>query len=264
MSKKSYPFYQVDAFTKQIFGGNPAAVIILDYWLEDSVLQQIAAENNLSETAFLVQLEDGFFIRWFTPNKEVDLCGHATLASAFVLFTEQRIKAESIRLETKGAGPLIVSCDAEGIVLDFPLIATQLVEGDEEVQKRIPHIQALEANNLILELESEKAVQQFIPDQDFIRQIHPEGVAITAKASTEGFDFVSRYFAPNFAIDEDPVTGSLHCELAHYWQQKLNKNSFKALQLSERRGELLVEVKENRVLLKGKAKLVIKGMFSLS
>jgi predicted PhzF superfamily epimerase YddE/YHI9 len=257
MSKKSYPFYQVDAFAKQTFGGNPAAVVVLDHWLEDEVLQQIAEENNLSETAFLVALEDGsYFIRWFTPNNEVDLCGHATLASAYVLFNELRVKATTIHLHTKNAGILKVEQTENGFYMDFPVVPVKEISSDAP----IPHIAAVEATSLILELESEKAVAQFEPDQEIIRNLHHHGVAITAKTNkNKDYHFVSRFFAPHFDIPEDPVTGSLHCSLVDYWQKKLGRNTFKAVQLSKRKGFLELEIKGDRVFLKGQAHLVIKG-----
>lgn len=255
------PFYQVDAFTSRAFGGNPAAVILLEEWPEDVVLQAIAEENNLSETAFLVELdkeEPAYFIRWFTPVDEVDLCGHATLASAHVLFNEVGLKTNKIRLETKEAGSLFVSRNNGQIVMDFPLVPIRLIAMEDQ---SISHQQAAEATSLILELESEQAVADFVPDQSIIRRLHAHSVAITAKAEGKSYDFVSRFFAPHYGIPEDPVTGSLHCALADYWQKRLNQTQFKAVQLSKRRGELTLEVRGNRVLLKGSCQTIIRGAF---
>ena len=250
--------YQVDAFASQVFVGNPAAVCPLEEWLPDGVLQSIAQENNLAETAFFVPNKDKIHIRWFTPTTEVNLCGHATLATAFILFEKLGFEGEAITFESR-SGDLSVSRDHQSLVLDFPSqpgtpceIPTALVEG----LGREP-VEVLAGKSYLAVLESEEDVLGVDPELAMLRQLHPKEVIVTAEGRE--CDFVSRYFAPSFGIDEDPVTGSAHCMLTPYWANKLNKAKLTARQLSQRTGELVCELKEDRVLISGKAVLYLEG-----
>jgi predicted PhzF superfamily epimerase YddE/YHI9 len=244
--------YQVDAFTEHVFGGNPAAVCPLDKWLSDDVMLSIAAENNLAETAFFVQEEDGFRLRWFTPVAEVDLCGHATLASADVLFRQLGFIGESIRFETR-SGLLIVRCHDDLYSMDFPAtvpaecpIPDALVEGLGKKPQRV-----FKAFDYIAEFGSGEEICSLKPDFAKLSQIDLRGVCVTAPG--ENCDFVSRFFAPKLGINEDPVTGSAHCELTPLWSQLLGKTKLTAIQISPRRGNVLCELRRERVVLSGRA-----------
>ena len=264
MRNAQFPFFQVDAFTDQAFGGNPAAVIPLEEWLDDQVLQLIALENNLSETAFIVPNKEGYHLRWFTPTKEVELCGHATLASGYVVLHFLQPTLDQVVFSTNVSGKLTVSKYQDKLVMDFPLIETKPMASIPNGLEGYGLKKAFDSRNLILELSSEAAVRDFVPDLDHISQLHPHGVAITALSATPGIDFVSRYFVPNYGIPEDPVTGSLHCALADLWSKRLGKKVLSALQVSQREGRIDLEVHEDRVFLFGKACLMIKGTFDLS
>ncbi|MDH7604227.1 MAG: PhzF family phenazine biosynthesis protein [Melioribacter sp.] len=253
------PIYQVDAFTGKIFSGNPAAVIPLEEWLDDKVLQSIAMENNLSETAFFVKKGDKYHIRWMTPQSEVPLCGHATLASSFVLFNFIEKDKDKIIFTSK-SGDLIVERNGDLLTLDFPAnkphTANQPYELNECFQK-IP-IEVLE-NGLFLFIvfDDEDFIKNYLPDFNLIRKLHKHGVIITAKSKT--VDFVSRVFVPNEGVDEDPVTGSAHTVLTPYWSEKLNKKKLIAHQVSKRGGELFCENMGERVKISGKAVLYMTG-----
>ena len=264
MENTTFSFFQVDAFTDTPFKGNPAAVIPLQTWLADELLQQIAAENNLSETAFLVPNASGYDIRWFTPLKEVALCGHATLASAFVIFNYIHPDLTEITLQTRMKGQLILQKEGEQIVMDFPRIATEPLDLLPEGVEQIPHKKVFSSEKLIIELASAEAVRNFQPDFDLISRIHPFGVAITALSDQPQYDFVSRFFVPNAGIDEDPVTGSLHCALADLWSKRLGKTALVGHQVSKRSGVVSMNVADDRVFLRGDACLVIKGEFVIS
>lgn len=246
--------YQVDAFTDRVFHGNPAAVCPLDHWLDDAVLQAIAAENNLSETAFYVPAGDGFHLRWFTPNSEVDLCGHATLATAHVLFSELGHTGTPIRFDTR-SGRLTVTQQPDGLLtMDFPaqppapcLIPERLVEA-----LGVTPVEVLQADDYIAVLASEAEVRDLKPDMARLQQLELRGVAVTAPGEDDDVDFVSRFFAPKYGIPEDPVTGSAHCELAPYWEAVLSRNPLTARQISARGGELHCRVKGDRVELAGR------------
>lgn len=259
MKNLKYAFFQVDAFTDVPFKGNPAAVVLLNEWLADELLQQIGAENNLSETAFLVPNQTGYDIRWFTPLHEVELCGHATLASAYVIFNHVRPDLEEITLETQKRGQLVVRQEQEQIVMDFPRIPVKPFDTLPQGLKDLSFKTAYDSDKLILELPSADDVRRFQPDLHLISTLHPLGVAITALSDQAEFDFVSRFFVPNMGIDEDPVTGSLHCALADLWSRRLGKLELTARQLSNRGGTIHLRVQDDRVFLRGAACLVIKG-----
>jgi PhzF family phenazine biosynthesis protein len=240
----------VDAFATRAFEGNPAAVCPLEGWLEDGLLQAIAEENNLSETAFFVPSEKGFELRWFTPIKEVDLCGHATLAAAHVIFETLGYAKQVITFETR-SGDLFVERKGKRLEMDFPASSPTprelpgiLAEG---LGKR--PIEVLAADDYLAVFDDEATIRAITPNQALLSQLDLRGVIITAPGSD--VDFVSRFFAPKFGIPEDPVTGSAHCELAPYWAKKLDKRILSAKQLSKRGGHIVCEVKTNRVLLSG-------------
>lgn len=251
--------YQVDAFTTEKFKGNPAAVCPLEEWLSDTELQNIAAEINLSETAFFVPHQEGFYLRWFTPTTEVRLCGHATLATSHVIFHHLGYEKDKITFYTNKAGQLHVKKIGDEYQMDFP--------SDTPVKKHFDYAQSLIApklldtlygtDDLILVVESEDDVLNCDPDFAAIKKIDHRCVVVTAKGQTE--DFVSRVFAPAVGIDEDPVTGSAHTALTPYWSSILNKNKLNATQVSRRSGNIQCELKDNRVLLTGNAITTIKG-----
>jgi PhzF family phenazine biosynthesis protein len=257
----SVPVFRVDAFTANPFAGNPAAVCPLAGWLDDDLLRAVAAENNLSETAYFVPRRDHYELRWFTPRCEVKLCGHATLASAFVILTILRLDRDSVRFETRFSGTLTVSRDGDQLAMDLPALApwgcaeppAALIEGLGKAPAEIVQIK----DNYFAVYEREEDVKQIRPNLSLLEQLHPAGTAITAPGDSA--DFVSRYFAPSYGIPEDPVTGSTHCSLAPYWTDKLGKKILHARQVSERGGEMWCEVKGERVILKGNAVLTLRG-----
>jgi predicted PhzF superfamily epimerase YddE/YHI9 len=258
------PLYQVDAFTRRRFHGNPAAVCPLDEPLDDGILQKVAAENNLSETAFLVSRANYHELRWFTPRCEVELCGHATLASAHVLLNLLQPELRQARFETRFKGTLTVKkADGEDglLAMDFPAMPTRNCENPPpELLRGLASDPAriLETNRIYLcVFDSRRSVEAVRPDFSLLERLHPFSVGITAP--DREVDFVSRYFAPSYGIPEDPVTGSLHCALAPYWAGRLGKTNLHAHQLSERGGELWCEVKGDRVTLKGHAVLTVEG-----
>jgi PhzF family phenazine biosynthesis protein len=258
----------VDAFADEVFKGNPAGVCLLEDELDDWTMQRIAAENNLSETAFLQKKENYYGLRWFTPTNEVDLCGHATLASAYVVLNSLDKSLREVRFETK-SGTLLVSRDGELYTLNFPsnkpkeAIVTDAMRQVAGVPIQVAGIPIMEAyisedaGDLILILESEKNVQDFIPDFHKLSQLAGHAVTITAKGDT--VDFVSRFFAPNVGIPEDPVTGSAHTRLIPLWAAKLGKKQMIAAQLSKRGGTLYCEDCGDRVKISGKAVLYLEG-----
>ena len=244
--------YQVDAFATRVFEGNPAAVVPLDAWPDDGVLQAIAEENNLSETAFFVPSPNGFHLRWFTPVAEVNLCGHATLATAHVLFELLGYRQPVIAFETRG-GELLVERQGSLLVMDFPALSPKpcatpdlLVEG-----LGCQPAETLAAVNYLCVFESEACVRAIVPDFEKLRPLERQGVIVTAPGQDR--DFVSRYFAPKLGIPEDPVTGSAHCELTPYWAARLGKIRLSARQVSKRGGDVLCELQRDRVKLAGRA-----------
>lgn len=260
MKKMKLQIFQVDAFTSKPFAGNPAAVVPLDAWLPDETMLAIAAENNLAETAFFIKSGDRYDIRWFTPKVEVNLCGHATLASAHVIFNELKLENESIRFHSHRSGELGVTKEGDKLVLDFP--AYPVIERDPIPELTVAEVPPLkywetQGNMLMLLLESQTAVAALQPDMHRISQLPYDEVIITAKG--EDCDFASRMFAPRIGIDEDPVTGAIHCSLIPYWAGELGKEKLFARQVSARGGELYCELAGNRVKIGGNATLYLKG-----
>ena len=255
--------YQVDAFTDKLFGGNPAAVVLLQEWLENRTLQQIASENNLAETAFFVKTKDGYHLRWFTPENEVDLCGHATVASAFVLFNYLDYRSEQISFESK-SGPLTVRRDGEYYVLIFPAYKITPVEPTNDMLvalgKNPTEVFSMK-NDLMFVYHDEATLQMIKPDFGKLKQCAARAVLVTAPS--DEVDFVYRFFAPKMGIDEDPATGSAQCSLIPYWSSRLNKNVLDSIQLSRRRGILKGELKGDRVEISGKAVLYLKGEINI-
>jgi len=245
--------YQIDAFAREVFAGNPAAVCPLDAWLEEGVMQAIAAENNLSETAFFVPSARGFHLRWFAPAAEVDLCGHATLAAAYVLFELLGHAGPEILFETRSGELIVRRTDAGEFTMDFPAQPPVPCAAPEALLAglgREPR-EVLQAADYIAVFEHEDDIRTLTPDLEQLRKLDLRGVCVTAPGLEA--DFVSRFFAPNYGIPEDPATGSAHCELAPYWQGRLGKNRLAARQLSSRGGEVGCEVSGERVFLTGSA-----------
>ena len=254
---------QVDSFTSKPFSGNPAAVVVLETPGEDGWMQNVALEMNLAETAFLVRRRDGDFdLRWFTPAVEVDLCGHATLASAHVLWEDGHLDPGSqARFHTK-SGLLTADRRNGAIVLDFPATPARETEPPEGLVRGLgvsPRWIGRNAFDYLVEAESEAAVRAASPDFGSLAKVKARGIIVTARASSGGYDFVSRFFAPAAGINEDPVTGSAHCTLAPFWAERLGKTSFVAYQASPRGGVVRVEVRGDRILLGGEAITVLRG-----
>ncbi len=253
------PIFQIDAFASEVFKGNPAAVIPLDKWLPDDVMQNIAMENNLAETAFFVPTQAGFEIRWFTPLAEVDLCGHATLATAHVIFNEAGYTSDEISFGSR-SGLLTVKKDRGKLQLNFPVDSFSAIEPDEQIITAIGKepIQAFKGKtDYLLVFDSEEVIKQLKPNFYLLKDTEARGVIVTAKGNE--VDFVSRFFAPAVGIDEDPVTGSAHTTLTPFWAAKLGKTKLTAQQLSKRGGELDVELQNDRVLISGKAITYLQG-----
>jgi PhzF family phenazine biosynthesis protein len=257
------PQYQVDAFTSKLFGGNPAAVCPLDSWLPDSVLQSIAAENNLSETAFYVPEGSKYRLRWFTPQVEVDLCGHATLATAHVMFEMRKELDGNLVLFTTKSGELAVDREDGRYVLDFPSRPPQQCEVHPDLVAALgaTPVSILAARDYCCVFENEDQVRALLPDMQKLMNIDRFAVIVTALGSD--FDFVSRFFAPAKGVPEDPVTGSAHCTLIPYWSQRLNKTSLFARQVSARGGELWCANRGERVRIGGHAVAFAEGFISV-
>ena len=256
-----YPIYQVDAFTSQTFGGNPAAVVPLDAWLPDEVMQNIAIENNLSETAFFVPTDKGFHLRWFTPTTEVNLCGHATLATSWVIFNELGYDQKEIRFDSL-SGELIVQKSEDGLTLNFPTWESQFCEIEEPIIKEIFGRAASEiykGKKWVLIFDDEDFIRTAKPNLTLLKTIDCEGVVISALSKNPNIDFVSRYFGPQVGIDEDPVTGSAHCVLTPIWAKKLNQTEFQARQVSPRGGDLDLRLQGDRLMITGQATPYMKG-----
>jgi PhzF family phenazine biosynthesis protein len=255
-----HKIYQVDAFTSKLFGGNPAAVCILDKWLADLTMQQIASENRLSETAFSV-LENGkYTIRWFTPDREVELCGHATLATAHVLFEHLAYAEKVIEFLSPHSGALRVEKAEEGLVLDFPADIVEEISIPYEVVKTL-HASPVKAyrgkTDFMFVFAGRSEVENMKPDFKLLAEMGGRGVIVTAPGVD--VDFVSRFFAPQTGINEDPVTGSAHTTLTPYWSALLGRKKLKALQVSDRGGELVCEDMGDRVKIAGKAVTYLEG-----
>jgi PhzF family phenazine biosynthesis protein len=261
------PIFTVDAFTEKPFSGNPAAVCLLKEALDDSVMQKIAFELNLAETAFVHKEEDAYRLRWFTPASEVDLCGHATLASAHIMWEEKVVPQDKpIHFNTK-SGILITKMKNGEIEMDFPAIPEKEVSYPEDLVHALggvePKYVGMTKWNYLVELPSEVAVRAVQPVFEKLLGLPGWGTIITAKSEHNEYDFVSRFFAPEKGVMEDPVTGSAHCALGPYWQKKLGKKEFKAYQASERGGKVGVRVEGDRVFLSGKALTMIKGEINI-
>ena len=248
------PIFQVDAFTSNVFGGNPAAVCPLDVWLPDDVMQRIALENSVAETAFFIPQGDGYTIRWFTPEIEMDLCGHATLATAHVISRHLDASKSTIIFQSN-SGTLKVSVEGELITLDFPSRTPLPCDVPDFILDafRASPIESLKSRDYVLVFQNENIIRNAQPKQHLLDQINldPGGIIITAPG--DEVDFVSRFFTPQASIFEDPVTGSAHCSLIPYWSNKLGKESMLALQLSQRVGELRCKNLDDRVLISGEA-----------
>ncbi|CAA0125811.1 putative isomerase YddE [BD1-7 clade bacterium] len=242
--------YQVDAFAGRAFEGNPAAVCLLDSWLDDAVMQLIAAENNLSETAFVVQQLTHFEIRWFTPLHEVDLCGHATLASAHALFMHAGVKDDVITFRSR-SGELEVARRGHTLEMDLPALMPEPCEIPVDIVKAFgaAPLQCLKATDYIVVFDEESDVSLLTPDMSRLRNLDARGVIVTAASDT--YDFVTRMFAPKLGIDEDPVTGSAFCQLIPYWADITRKTQFTAKQVSPRGGYVEGQLNVDRVLLRG-------------
>jgi PhzF family phenazine biosynthesis protein len=255
-------YQQIDAFSQRPFGGNPAAVYRLDAWLADDLMQQIAAEHNLAETAFLVKEGAVWHIRWFTPSTEMPLCGHATLAAAHALF-ECYGEPGSVLDFICQSGELRVTREGERLVLDFPAQMPEEVQAPVGLEQALgfPPLAVLASDKLVVLLESEQAVRTCRPDFAAIAAMPWLGVIVTAPG--ERHDFVSRFFAPAIGIDEDPVTGAAHCNLIPYWAKRLDKQQLSAYQCSARGGELLCRLEGERVKIAGYATLVASGRLYL-
>ena len=258
------PIYQVDAFTDHVFGGNPAAVCTLESWLPDQTMQSIATENNLSETAFIVPLNGGYHIRWFTPVYEVDLCGHATLASAFVIFNHLDYQGEEIVFHSR-SGELRVQKSGDQMVMNFPADIISEVSIPEALAAsfNIPPRSAYKGKtDYLLIYESESDIQNLTPDFSLMRKTEARGVIVSAPG--DEVDFVSRFFAPLAGVDEDPVTGSAHTTLTPFWVNQLGKNPLSARQISARGGVLACRLEGERVFLTGQAQLYLTGNIYIS
>jgi PhzF family phenazine biosynthesis protein len=253
---------QVDAFTDKPFAGNPAAVCVLPAPREESWMRNVAREMNLSETAFLVKQADGYGLRWFTPTVEIRLCGHATLASAHVLWEEGFLKPDQqARFQTL-SGTLTADRRGDWIELDFPAVIEEPAAAPEGLSVALGAKMTYVGKNkfdYLVEVATEEEVRKLEPDFSALRVLGARGIMVTARATTAGFDFVSRFFAPGSGIDEDPVTGSAHCCLGPYWARKLGKSEFVAYQASPRGGVVRVGVRGDRIKLGGQAVTVLRG-----
>lgn len=254
------PIFQVDAFTDEVFGGNPAAVCPLEHWLPDDLMQRIALENSVAETAFFILLDESFEIRWFTSEIEMDLCGHATLATAHVIARHLNFLLPSIQFKSK-SGELEVSVEEELLTLNFPSRKPEPSEAPQVILDAIQHepVEILKSRDYVLVFEDEDVIRHLKPNQSILNQVNldPGGVIATAKG--EEVDFVSRFFTPQASIFEDPVTGSAYCSLIPYWSEKLSKDSMVALQPSSRGGKIFCKNVDERVLISGKAVTYLEG-----
>jgi PhzF family phenazine biosynthesis protein len=259
------PLFQVDAFTDRPFAGNPAAVCLLDGFPDDGWMQAVSAEMNLSETAFVAPCPAGFDLRWFTPRVEVELCGHATLAAAHVLWEEGRLAVdEAARFHTL-SGLLTARRDGDAVTMDFPAKPEEHAEPPEGLAAALgvaPVYCGRSQFDLLVELETEAAVRMLRPEVAALARVDARGVIVTARARAGEYDFVSRFFAPRVGVDEDPVTGSAHCVLAPFWARRLGRSELRGFQASARGGEVRVRVDGDRVHLAGGAVTVVRGELS--
>ncbi len=252
--------FQVDAFTDRVFGGNPAAVCIIEDWLDEILMQQIAGENNLSETAFAVKSDDHYEIRWFTPTSEVDLCGHATLAATHVLFQHYHVPGDQIRFRSMKMGDLAVRRKGEYLTLDFPADPVEQVKITQaliDAMGKAPVESYRGRTDYLLIYDTQADIEEISPNFSQLAEIDSRGVIVSAPGKET--DVVSRFFAPGLGINEDPVTGSAHTTLTPYWSERLGKRELTARQLSSRKGELFCLLRGDRVHIRGKAVTYLAG-----
>lgn len=257
--------YQVDAFTNKIFGGNPAAVCPLDVWLPDTIMQSIAAENNLSETVFFVPNDQGFHIRWFTPIAEVDLCGHATLAAAYIIFEELLYQKEQIIFDSH-SGTLKVKKTDQGLQMDFPAWDYERIISHPSLEHILGETpsEIYKGKYWMAVFNNEHDVQNLKPNfKDLALLNDIDFLIVTSESAKSGTDFISRFFCPKYGIDEDPVTGSSHCILTPYWSQRLKSDTLIAKQASTRGGDIICESANDRVLLTGECALYLSGQINI-
>lgn len=263
--KMKQKIYQIDAFTERIFQGNPAAVCPLDSWLSDEVLQNIAMENNLSETSFYVKKGSKYQIRWFTPSCEVDLCGHATLATAYVLFSFENFNEKVLRFDSLRSGELTVTKNGELLTLNFPADVFEETEMTDKLRECF-NIEPLKSfkgkTDYLLVYDNENEIKTIIPRLNIISEMDCRGIIVTARG--KDVDFVSRFFGPQSGVDEDPVTGSAHTTLTPYWAMQLGRNELSAVQLSKRRGYLQCRLLDDRVEISGKCRLYMTGEININ
>ncbi|MBT2787759.1 MULTISPECIES: PhzF family phenazine biosynthesis protein [unclassified Halomonas] len=255
--------YQVDAFASKPFEGNPAAVCPLEVWLDDALLQAIATENNLSETAFFVPTETGYHLRWFTPAVEVDLCGHATLAAAWVIFNVLGDSSEILQFQTR-SGPLLVKRKDDELAMDFPAKTLEPLAIRAEVAAALGGIEIEEmliSDDIVVVINDVSLIESLAPDMQQLKQLPGRGVVVTAKGYD--VDFVSRWFGPKVGVEEDPVTGSAHTSLAPYWARRLGKQTLTARQGGARKGTLSCILEGERVIIKGRVAPYLKGAITL-
>jgi len=260
---RKIPIFQVDTFSNRVFAGNAAAVCPLEAWLDDSLLLSIAQENNLSETGFFIPYEEeGYHIRWFTPVAEVDLCGHATLAAAFVIFNNVEIFGTQVSFQSR-SGTLTVARENDLLTMDFPSQPPEPCEAPKELLEGLGQhpSQVLRSEDYFVVYESEEDILGLKPDFQKLKKVGLRGVTVTSKGREA--DFVSRFFAPKLGIDEDPVTGSSHCALTPYWAGKLGKDRLRAFQLSKRGGELICEHRGDRTGIAGQAVQYMEGTITV-
>lgn len=257
------PIYQVDAFAGRVFGGNPAAVVFLESWLPDATLQNIAAENNLAETAYLVREGEAWGLRWFTPAVEVDLCGHATLASAWVVMTHRDPAAERVAFDTR-SGRLTVRREGDLLVMDFPAMPPAPCGASAELERALgaKPSEVLKARDIMAVFDSADQVRELAPDMRAVAALDAFAVIVTAPGEN-GVDFVSRFFAPAKGIPEDPVTGSAHCTLTPYWAARLGRKELRARQISPRGGELLCRDLGARIEIAGRVAPYLEGIITV-
>jgi PhzF family phenazine biosynthesis protein len=252
--------YQIDAFANEVFSGNPAAVCPLEQWLSDELMQKIAMENNLAETAFYVKQGNQYQLRWFTPTVEVDLCGHATLATAFVLFNHENHTGNTIDFYSPRSGILTVTKEGELLTLNFPTDQLEAIQLTDQLISGF-NIKAQLAfkgkTDYMLVYDNEEEIKKIIPSFDVISELEARGIIVTAEG--DKVDFVSRFFAPAAGVNEDPVTGSAHTSLIPYWSKRLGKTELTALQLSSRKGHLKCRYLNDRVEISGRGKLYLTG-----
>jgi PhzF family phenazine biosynthesis protein len=256
--------YQVDAFAKKVFTGNPAAVVPLTNWIEEELMQKIAMENNLSETAFFVKTDEGYHLRWFTPEYEIDLCGHATLASAYIIKNFLEPHLAGISFTTQKAGVLKASAKEGVYTLDFPSRMPEPCDAPEQLLRSLNvgvAVEILKSRDYFVVLPDEQAVKNVEPDLNLMKGLDTIGVIVTAKGQSA--DVVSRCFYPGLGIPEDPVTGSAHCNIVPYWSEKLGTTKLHCKQLSARGGDLQCELDGDRVLMSGSCVLFLEGTIDI-